>query len=249
MRVPIASFSDGSTSVASSQYRQLPKPDGYTFQNRFAGEYILYGTGSGWEEPEQAAKSVLYAVKWNGDGGIWTLPLPHGVDRIELLGPHSIVVGTDGKNLHFTSVRLGDAPAIADRYTFKGGSRGEFRSHGFFYKPTDDNTGILGLPIRGAGEPGYRHLFEDSASILFLRNHALALKPIGDLKPNPTSVADDGCRASCVDWYGNARPLFIRGRIFALLGYEIVEGSPRGEGISEVRRTNFSPMSEKASRQ
>ena len=32
------------------------------------------------------------------------------------------------------------------------------------------------------------------------------------------------CLASSVDWYGNARPLFLRGRIFALLGYEIVEG-------------------------
>jgi hypothetical protein len=35
--------------------------------------------------------------------------------------------------------------------------------------------------------------------------------------------ADDECRASCVDWYGNARPLFLRGHVFALLGYELVE--------------------------
>jgi hypothetical protein len=30
-----------------------------------------------------------------------------------------------------------------------------------------------------------------------------------------------GCRASCVDWYGNARPLCLPGRVFALLGYEL----------------------------
>ena len=52
---------------------------------------------------------------------------------------------------------------------------------------------------------------------------------------------DDGCKASCVDWYGNARPIFLRNRVFALLGYEIVEGRLERGAISEVRRTSFSP--------
>ena len=52
---------------------------------------------------------------------------------------------------------------------------------------------------------------------------------------------DDACRASCVDWYGNARPLFLRGRVFALLGYELVEGSIRAGRISEVRRVSYAP--------
>ena len=38
-------------------------------------------------------------------------------------------------------------------------------------------------------------------------------------------VRDDGCKAWCVDWYGNARPIFLGERVFALLGYEIVEGA------------------------
>ena len=47
--------------------------------------------------------------------------------------------------------------------------------------------------------------------------------------------ANDGCRASCVDWYGNARPIFARDRVFALLGYELVEGQVLNAGIREVR--------------
>lgn len=35
MRVPVASFSDGSQIVPATSYQQLPKPEGYTFQNRF----------------------------------------------------------------------------------------------------------------------------------------------------------------------------------------------------------------------
>ena len=69
------------------------------------------------------------------------------------------------------------------------------------------------------------------------------LSELGDLsaRGNGNGGADDGCKASCVDWYGNARPVFLRGRIFALLGYEIVEGRITGAGIEEVRRASFSP--------
>ena len=44
---------------------------------------------------------------------------------------------------------------------------------------------------------------------------------------------------SCVDWYGNARPIFYRGRIFALMGYELVEGSIASGRIREIGRTSF----------
>jgi len=62
------------------------------------------------------------------------------------------------------------------------------------------------------------------------------------------AAADDGCRASCVDWYGNARPLFLRGRVFALMGYEIVEGRLVADKIIETGRVDFAPGSMEISR-
>ena len=61
------------------------------------------------------------------------------------------------------------------------------------------------------------------------------------------STRNDQCQASCVDWYGNARPIFLGGRIFALLGYELVEGRMAsrgwpGERIEELRRVSFAPQ-------
>ena len=47
-----------------------------------------------------------------------------------------------------------------------------------------------------------------------------------------------------MDWYGNARPLFLRGRVFALLGYELVEGSLRGGRFVETRRVSYAPRQE-----
>ena len=245
MRAPLNSFSDGSEAVPSNGYQKLPKPEGYTFQNRFVGDYLLYGTGSGWGPPEKKDGSNLYAVRWAG-GETTTLHLAHGVDRIEVMGSAAVVVGTDGRDLHFTGVRLvGQKPQVAQRYTRKSASQGELRSHGFFYKADGPDSGLLGLPIRGEGRAGYEHLFDGSASILFLRNESLGLKEVGELSAHTEGAVNDGCRASCVDWYGNARPLFVRGRVFALLGYELVEGNLWNGHIRETRRINYAPVRQK----
>ena len=240
LRVPVADFSDGSEIVPSSRYRKLTKPEGYTFQNRFVGDYLIYGTGSGWGRPQNKEQSNLFLVRW-ARGDSHQLSLPHGVDRIEQMGEGAVIVGTDGRNLHFTAVRLGDWPEVASRYTRQEASQGELRSHGFFYKADGDESGILGLPISTPARPGYRHLFDSSAGILFLRNQSMSLNEIGELNSQPERAANDQCRASCVDWYGNARPLFLRGRMFALLGYEIVEGRIEAGRISELRRVNYAP--------
>lgn len=240
-RIPIMTFSDGSESVPASSYRRLVKPEGYMFQNRFVGDYLIYGSGSGWGYPQKDVnQQKLFIVNWKG-GNSHQLPLPHGVDRIEQLGSDAVIVGTDGKDLHFSSVKLSSWPEVISRYTRKGASQGETRSHGFFYKPDGESSGTLGLPVSLPGRPGYKHLFENSAAILFLKNDSLHFREIGELGSEPDKAVDDKCRASCVDWYGNARPLFLRGRVFALLGYEIVEGALDTGRITEVRRINFAP--------
>ncbi len=240
MRLPLSSFNDGSQSASSWSYHPLPKPAGYTFQNRFVGNYLLYGTGSGWGAPQQN-KATLYAVRWT-DGDTTELPLTHGVDRIEALGANAIAVGSDGKDLHFTAVRLGDAPEVADEFIRQDASQGELRSQGFFYKPDGADSGVLGLPISVPGRAGYQQLFQGSAAILFLRNDSLHFEELGELGAESDKAVDDGCRASCVDWYGNSRPLFVRGRVLALLGYEIVEGNLKDGRMRELRRINYAPQ-------
>lgn len=240
MRVPLTSFSDGSEAVPSSNYRSLPKPQGYTFQNRFVGDHLLYGTGSGWGHPENKQEAALFAVPWAG-GDFTTMALAHGVDRIEAIGANAVVVGTDGTDLHFTSVRLSESPSLADSFTRKGASQGELRSHGFFYKADGPESGMIGLPISLPGRPGYRHLFEESAAILFLRNDALNFEKAGELAADSARAVNDNCRASCVDWYGNARPLFVKGRVLALLGYELVEGTLDDGRMRELRRVSYAP--------
>lgn len=242
MRVALTTFSDGSQTVPAESYRRLEKPEGYTFHNRFVGDYLIYGTGSGWGPEEQKKeRKELFLVQWAGSGS-HRFNLPHGTDRIEKMENGAVVVGTDEKDLHFTSVRLTPQPEIASSYIRKTASEGESRSHGFFYKPDGNETGTLGLPISLPGRRGYEHLFENSAAILFLRNTGLQLSEVGELGAHADKAVDDRCRASCVDWYGNARPLFLRGRVFALLGYELVEGKLDNGRIREQQRINYAPL-------
>ena len=78
--------------------------------------------------------------------------------------------------------------------------------------------------------------------VLYLRNTGLKLHRLGQLDAQAARAVDDGCKASCVDWYGNARPIFSGNRILALLGYELVEGRMGRGGIHETDRVNYAPV-------
>jgi hypothetical protein len=242
LRVPVAGFSTYVGTTRHSAYRRMPSPrSGWTMQNRFVGDYLLYGTGSSWGGPDPERDDRVYIHPYVRGGQTASLELPHGVDRIEAMGTGAVVIGTDGSNLHFTSIDVSESrtwPVIADRYVQPRASQGELRSHGFFYKPTDGGRGVLGLPVRSASRPGYEHLVHGSASVLFLAVDQLRFAPLGGLEARP-ETPDDQCVVSCVDWYGNARPIFYRGRVFALLGYELVEGRIERSSIAEIGRTDF----------
>jgi hypothetical protein len=246
LRVPLASFSDGRDAAPAGAYRPLPRPSGYALQSCYIGPYLLYGAGTGWHRPETKTEAELYAVRY-AEGLTYAVPMPHSVDRIEALGTHAVVIGSDGRDLHFSSLRLTRFPVAAARYIRKDAAQGETRSHGFFYRPESEQDGLLGLPIIGGRGTAARQLARTSAAVLFLRNEGLALTEFGALEARPPA-REDGCVASCVDWYGNSRPLFIRGRVFALLGYEIVEGRIEAHRIGEVRRISFAPAPHLAAR-
>ena len=83
---------------------------------------------------------------------------------------------------------------------------------------------MVALPVRGAGQRGYAQLCDEPAGMLYLRNNRLSLALVGSLTAHPGIGEDDGCRASCTDWSGNARPIFLSNRVFALMDYELVKG-------------------------
>jgi hypothetical protein len=246
VRIPLSAFGDGSREVHRSRYRALPSPKGesWSFHNRFVGNHVLYGGGAYGSAPDNGAKLYVASVR---SGRSVELPMTHSVDRIEALGRDAMVVGGASNGLGFTSVELpgSEAPRRGDVYLLPDAAEGETRSHAFFFSPDPDSpdgaSGILGLPVARQVDSAYRRFFGSAAAMLFLRRDDRRLAPAGELAARVEGVADDGCQASCVDWYGNARPIFLGGRTFALLGYELVEGSLAGARIREIGRVSFAP--------
>lgn len=240
--VPLATFGNGAGRLERGDYRKLPQPKGWRFHNRFVGDYVLYAAGGYGRETETA---TVYAVPLNG-GPADEVALAHGVTRFDRMGEDAIVIGpARGKGLGFTSLSLGRRPRIEDVHILPAAGEGETRSQAFFFRPDpgsrDGASGVLGLPVtRGQVRDGGEFLGSGSA-IAFLRRDLRKLAPLGELAAAPGISRSDNCNASCVDWYGNARPIFTGGRIFALMGYELVEGQLSGSAITERRRASFAP--------
>jgi hypothetical protein len=251
LRIPISLFGNGTRELDLHWYRPLPtpQPEDYFFTNRFVGSYVLYGVGHGWDAPETLRSELIVGPVAGGE--VTQFALDHFASRIEAMGRDAVVVGSDETNVTFSTIDLssGERPLLGDRYVRAEAAEAETRSHAFFFRAdTDGDSGVLGLPIARPARESYWHLFETSASMLFLRRADKRLASVGELDSQAERIVDDNCVASCVDWYGNARPIFIGDRVFALLGYELVEGALGQASFREVARVNFAPGASRVAR-
>lgn len=241
LRLQPDAFNNGSVPARRDDYQKLEEPDGYSFQNRFIGDYILYGTADYSRDGNQKDASRILFVLNRKTGVFSKVDLSHDVRRVDLLGNNGIVVGSLGDDLTFTSIKLDGSPRVIDSYTIQHAEQGETRTQGFFYKPIDEINGVLGLPVVREAGLSRSEASREIASLIFLRNGDLRFEQFGELRSTDRILSDDDCKASCVDWYGDARPIFARGRIFALLGYELVEGSNTDGQLREIKRLDFAP--------
>jgi len=239
LRVRLDSFGDGRAVAARKAYRVLPELNALdaAMHARFIGDWLVYGAGENWDD--QARPLRAYALRYADTAPVTPLALKHQVERVDALGDDAVLVGGNDvdDHLYFSSVRLDRGARVADTYVQRDARQGDERTHGFFYRAQDEERGILGLPVLSEDNSD-----REQASVLFLRNQRLTLSALGQLSSKGDPNVDDGCKVSCVDWYGNARPIFIGERVFALLGYELVEGRDDGNRIRERRRTDFSPQ-------
>ena len=239
LRLPISSFSDGSAHAPDWHYRPIARGLGPWFSARFVGRYALVGAQA-WPPEEEPHKRRVVVAPYASET-TYSLSLTHDVERIEAVGAHAVVVGSGERTLSLTAIRLADQPRLAGTLLQHDAFQSEHRSHAFFYREDTAETGLFGLPIVTRDPDVESGVRENSAQVLFVRNSDLTFASAGTLDATPGPTTDDGCLVSCTDWYGNARPVFIEDRIFALLGYEIVEGRLGAGGVQHIRRLGFMP--------
>jgi hypothetical protein len=247
LSLPLDLFGDGTNAAPRRAYLPLPLADreSWSFHNRFVGDHLVYAAG---EFSQTASSKAVFVVPLDG-GPPRRLSAPHGVDRIDIMGTDAVVIGNDNKEqLGFTAIELtGAAPRVGATSFLPAAREGERRSQAFFYRPdpesADGASGILGLPIsRSFGTSPTARFLGSGSAVAFIQRKQRRFELAGELAAKPEDAHDDGCEASCVDWYGNARPIFLGARIFALMGYEMVEGRLRDDRVLELRRADFAPI-------
>ena len=253
-------FGDGSRLAASSSYRPLAAVEAYGVENRFVGRFLIYGGGHyGDEEDIPYAFVSPLDARW-----VQKIDIPHGVTRIDRMGNDSVIIGPGiDEQLGFSTLSLDDEKLTAnlvETYMLPNAQEGENRSHAFFFQPDSGadqaHTGTLALPVTIGGDTEKTEFLGRASSIFFLRREDRDFRAAGHLQSATLaasveddddgeyyadSVEEDSCVSSCTDWYGNARPIFLGDRIFALMGYELVEGRMVDGKIVERRRIDFSP--------
>jgi hypothetical protein len=249
-RTPMSRLAETLEDAPARAYAPLPAPGGGAIENRFTATHLVYGSRPDWwseppepDDPERAGVVIAAPIRAPGDAVV--LDTAHDVIRLELAGPHAVLTGyRNAKGLSVSVLDLREDPRIADTIVLAGRYESEGRSHAFNSRVEESGAGLMGLPtvlyVDEAGRPWWR---SEQSDVSFLSIDAEArLTPVGELRMSQDEDKDDKryeCEVSCVDWYGNSRPIFTDGRIFALSGTELIEGALEGGVIRELRRVDL----------
>ncbi len=218
LRLPLAAFdATGAQSLSGVRTSLQWGPSTYAYRNRFVGDtvYVALRDGSG---DTLLVHDVVTGVRRVEPSGY--------VSRLEpLSGVGGLVVDSHPQTramrlrpmLH-GATGVSPAPVVE----LAGVREGEWRSHGFFFRPAATGGGRFGLPVVGEASGWWGRGVSNIAFFDVTAQAGVALSG------TVSSSVDAGgqCETSCVDWYGNTRPIFLGERLFALMGSELQELSP-----------------------
>jgi hypothetical protein len=244
---PLSAFSATPRDVPERRYTMLPSVGG-AIENRFTDRYLVYAGRESWSSyapqpnSEQTLSSRVVAVPTARPQDFTQLEAPHSALRVERVGDNAVITGyRDWRGLSLSFVNLRHAPHLASTLVLPERYESEGRSHAFNAVVNEEGAGLLGLPtvMRRAqsGRWWWRSAGSDVSFVSFDR--AGQLSDSGAVRGTSPRHPSYVCEVSCIDWYGNTRALFIRGRVFALSGTELIEGALEGGKVRERRRVNL----------
>lgn len=262
--IALREFTETYTELRAARHIAVPSLRPGQVRNRFADDWLVYGSGD-WgydaipEEPpanDTPEKAALRAAERAGSVVVLpvdrpsqavAVPVGHNVIRIDRVGADGMIVNgyRDHQGLTLSLIQLGDTPHIAASTTLSGRYESEGRSHAFNSSVGLDGNGLVGVPT--IAMPSRRAFWRSETSdVSFASVTGGATRSITDagLLVSTTvgreeRAPDYECEVSCTDWYGNSRPIFTGGRIFALMETELVEGRLVDGRMTEVQRIDM----------
>jgi hypothetical protein len=124
----------------------------------------------------------------------------------------------------FTPGRLGEV-------TLANATQGEWRSHGFFMK--GDRFGIA---TRLAFDP--QRWWRANSGITFgsvdAHGQFGSISSLAAPQLDEDQAMAQDCTVSCIDWYGNTRPIFLGDKVYALMGSKFAQVKGDGSGFENI---------------
>lgn len=245
--VPLSDFTATLATVPAEQQVAVPPPGPGVIENRFADDWFVYGGRTeAWgatADPRDPGRPLM-VLSVDNPAAPQRVELPHNIIRLERVGSDRIAASGYRHNggLDLSLVQLGAQSWRTDTAYLDNRFESEGRSHAFNSLIDDDGNGMVGIPTVLRRSGAARYVWNSQGSdVSFLTVTAEGRLTDAGALAQGLKIPVDGyrCEVSCVDWYGNSRPIFTGDRIFALMATEIAEGRMvRGE-IEEVGRLNL----------
>lgn len=245
--VSLGDFATTLGTVPAERQVAVPPPGPGVTENRFADDWFVYGGRTqAWgasADPQNPGRPLM-VLPVDNPGSPQRIDLPHNIIRLERVGGDRIAASGYRHNggLDLSLVQLGAQSWRTDTAYLDNRFESEGRSHAFNSLIEEDGSGMVGIPtvLRRGGAA--RYVWNSQGSdVSFLTVTAAGRITSAGALAQGLKIPAQGyrCEVSCVDWYGNSRPIFTGGRIFALMATEIAEGRlVRGE-MEEVGRLNL----------
>jgi hypothetical protein len=248
LSAPLTAFSTRPQALLRHQFTPLPSVGGRGIENRFTAGHLVYG-GRG-ERSSYAFEGAgsrtgrVVAAPSNMPSAAVMLEAPHEIIRIESIGENAVLTGySNADALSISVLDLRATPRISDTVHLPHRYESEGRSHAFNFTIGADGAGLMGLPTAQAQWRSGRWVWDsESSDVSFLSLTSTGrLTSLGALLTRRNAVHGSyRCEVSCIDWYGNTRPIFVNGRVLALSGVELIEGTVENAQIVERRSVNLS---------
>lgn len=229
LRVPLSAFDDGRRAPDPRHYRPLLRLGGF-YYSRFAGEWMVYGNRphsdymvqSGLIPETEREQLGIGMLRWADTTAPAWYPTRAPAQAFASAGNDGVLAlvgGGDRLALAYLPLRpparplVMAAPAVEH---WKGEMSGVV--------PHPDNTAESGLLAVTTGVRPTPYEWR-STGVAFIRYDSAGIRQVGalSLSGEPADTRE-------------VVPIFAHGRIFVLLGGELVEVAAEGDGIREIRR-------------
>lgn len=251
-------FRDQYVAARESEFVRVPGVNGGGIENRFLADFVVYGGRDYYSRRPprdedargRALANGLTVVPIDNPHAPQRVALGHTLIRLEKLGDTTVIAngyaGEEGLRVSYVGLAAGErGSAVRSSALLPRRYESEGRSHAFNATYTTAGDGMLGVPTvtRVERSNGY-WWYSDVSDLSFLGFDSKGLLADGGMiaatPENEVRTAQGyDCEVSCIDWYGNARPIFLGGKVYGLMATELVEAEVVAGRVSERRRVDL----------